>query len=91
MLFNIVTMVFGAISLVTFILYALDKLKAKLDAWRIPEKILLSFSLLGGAVGGYLAMLLFRHKTRHWYFTVLNVIGLAWQLGLLIFFMVKGI
>jgi len=84
-------MVFGGVSLVAFVLYVLDKIKAKLGAWRIPEKILLSFSLLGGAVGGYLAMLLFRHKTRHWYFHAVNIVGLVYQLGLLIFFLIRGI
>ena len=91
MLFNIFTMIFGAVSLIAFFLYTIDKIKAKLDAWRIPEKVLISFSLLGGAVGGYLAMLLFRHKTRHWYFHAINIASLVWQLGLLLFFLIKGI
>ena len=91
MLFNIFTMIFGAISLIAFFLYLIDKIKAKLDAWRTPEKVLLSFSLLGGAVGGFLAMLLFRHKTRHWYFILLNAVGLVWQLGLLLVFFIMGI
>jgi uncharacterized membrane protein YsdA (DUF1294 family) len=90
MLFNVFTMVFGAISLIAFLLYATDKIKAKLGAWRIPEKALLASSLFGGAVGGYLAMLLFRHKTRHWYFTAINIVGLVWQMGLLLFFLIKG-
>ena len=75
----------AAISLIAFILYGADKSKAKRGAWRIPEKVLLGFSLLGGAVGGLLGMLLFRHKTKHWYFWCVNFIGLAWQIGLLIF------
>ena len=90
MLFNIFTMIFGAVSLIAFFLYTIDKIKAKLDAWRIPEKVLITLSLAGGAVGGYLAMLLFRHKTRHWYFHLVNIVGLVWQLGLLLFFMIKG-
>ena len=91
MLFNIFTMCFGAISLVTFLLYAIDKIKAKLAAFRISEKALLCGSIFGGAVGGYLAMLLFRHKTRHWYFTAINIAGLVIQLGLLLFFLISGI
>ena len=70
-------------SLVTFILYAVDKKRAIEKSWRIPEKTLLSFSFFGGAVGGYLAMQLVRHKTRHWYFHTVNLLGLAWQVGLL--------
>jgi uncharacterized membrane protein YsdA (DUF1294 family) len=75
---------FAAISLVTFCLYGADKSKAKRGAWRIPEKTLLLCSFLGGAVGGSLAMSLFRHKTKHWYFVAVNAIGLVWQVGLVI-------
>ena len=47
--------------------------------WRIPEKALLLLSFLGGAIGGILGMLLFRHKTKHWYFWFVNIVGLLWQ------------
>ena len=80
-----VLIAYAAISIVAFILYGADKAKAKRNAWRIPEKVLLGFSFLGGAVGGILGMLLFRHKTKHWYFWVVNLLGLAWQAALAIF------
>ncbi len=80
-----VLIAYAVISVVTFILYGADKAKAKRNAWRIPEKVLLGFSFLGGAVGGILGMLLFRHKTKHWYFWVVNILGLAWQAALAIF------
>jgi uncharacterized membrane protein YsdA (DUF1294 family) len=35
---------------------------------RIPEARLLGLSLIGGAVGGLLAMHVVRHKTQKWYF-----------------------
>lgn len=89
-MFNTVAIIFAAISLVTLIIYGADKLKAINGAWRIPERVLLGFSLLGGALGGSLAMLLFRHKTRHWYFTAVNAIGLIWQISLLVILKVKG-
>ena len=83
-------------SLLTFCLYVADKKKAQKDAWRIPEKVLLpessliGFSLLGGGLGGYLAMLTVRHKTKHWYFHVANWLGIAWQVGVLIYFIIKS-
>ena len=40
------------------------------------------FSFFGGAVGGVLGMLVFRHKTRHWYFWAVNLFGIAWQAAL---------
>ena len=62
------------LSLITFFMYAADKRKASKGKWRIPEKVLLLSSFLGGAFGGYPAMLIFRHKTKgeHWYFTFVN-------------------
>ena len=48
----------------------IDKRKAVHHAWRIPEKTLFLISLLGGSVGTWCGMYLFRHKTKHWYFVV---------------------
>lgn len=79
------------VSLIALILYGADKVRAKRGAWRIPEKILLSVSFLGGAAGGLIGMGLFRHKTRHWYFWVVNWVGLLWQIGLLIFLFIKEV
>ena len=86
---KIALIAFGAISLITFILYGIDKLKAKLGAWRIPEKVLLLFSVFGGGFGGAMAMLVFRHKTRHWYFVLLNVLGVIIQLATFILLVFK--
>ena len=73
-------------SVVTFGVYAADKWKAKKQQWRIPEKILLSLSFFGGGFGGYLAMFLTEHKTRKLYFHVVNLLGIAWQIALLLVF-----
>lgn len=70
-----------ALSAITFIVYAIDKILAKNDAWRVPEKVLLGLSLLGGAIGGLIAMLLVRHKTKHWYFYALNILGIVLHAG----------
>ncbi|MBE6702155.1 MAG: DUF1294 domain-containing protein [Ruminococcaceae bacterium] len=81
-------MIFTLLSLINFTLYGLDKYKAKRKLWRIPEKVLLGCSFLGGAIGGTVAMSLFRHKTKHWYFWAVNIIGLAWQAALLILLLI---
>ena len=80
----VVLAVYAAVSVAALIAYGADKWKAKRGKWRIPEKVLLGFSLLGGAVGGLLGMLLFRHKTKHWYFWLVNFLGLALVAGLAI-------
>lgn len=58
------------VNLITFFLYGIDKRRAIRKAWRIPESVLMGFAAVGGSVGALLAMLLFRHKTKHAKFTV---------------------
>ncbi len=69
----------AVMSVISFVLYAADKAKAKQKAWRTPEKVLLLSSFLLGAPGGYAAMLIFRHKTKHWYFHAVNIASLIIQ------------
>ena len=71
----------AGISLVTALLYKADKAKAQRKKWRISEKTLLLTGLLGGAVGALMAMQLCRHKTKHWYFWAVNILGLILQIG----------
>ena len=74
------------LSIITFIAYGADKKKAKDGKYRTKEKTLLLLSFFGGAFGGYPAMLIFRHKTKgeHWYFTAVNLLGLAIHITLMI-------
>ena len=74
------------LSIATFIAYGVDKKKAKDGKYRTKEKTLLFMSFLGGAFGGYPAMLIFRHKTKaeHWYFTAVNLLGLAVHITIII-------
>ena len=71
------------LSALTFVFYAVDKNLAKNQKRRISEKTLLLLSAFGGGFGGLFAMLLAKHKTKHWYFHAVNILGLIWQLGLL--------
>ena len=48
-----------------FILMLVDKIKAKKNLWRIPEKTLMLCAALGGSIGALTGMYLFRHKTKH--------------------------
>jgi uncharacterized membrane protein YsdA (DUF1294 family) len=77
--------VFAVLSLLAFILYGADKRRARRGLWRISEKTLLLTSFLGGALGGLAAMQVFRHKTKHWYFYAINLLGLAWQIALVLY------
>ena len=58
------------INLVTFLVFGLDKWKAKRkekkdSVRRIPEKTLFLLSALGGSIGALLGMKVFHHKTLH--------------------------
>ena len=53
-----------------FVLMLADKVKARKKAWRIPERTLLGIAAIGGSLGAFLAMQMFRHKTRHLKFTI---------------------
>ena len=53
-----------AVNVLTFIVYGVDKWKARSGRWRVPEATLMGLAALGGSVGAWLAMQLFRHKTQ---------------------------
>ena len=54
-----------AINVVTFVMYGIDKWKAKHNKWRIPEATLLGLAVVGGSVGAWLGMIVWHHKTMH--------------------------
>ena len=54
-----------AINIITFLVYGIDKLKAKKNWWRIPEATLLLMAVIGGSIGACLGMKVWHHKTMH--------------------------
>ncbi len=77
--------IIAAVSLVAFVMYGIDKAKAKRHAWRIKEIVLLGLGFCCGAPGALLGMVVFHHKTKHFYFWVVNFLGLAWQCALVVY------
>lgn len=53
------------INIIAFIMMGIDKLKAKIGAWRISKRTLFAMAFMGGSVGILGGMHVFRHKTRH--------------------------
>lgn len=51
------------INIISFIIFAVDKIRAKKNQWRIPEASLIFLAFIGGSLGGLLSMNIFRHKT----------------------------
>ena len=54
-----------AVNLATFLLYGIDKYKAKKNRWRIPEATLLTVAAIGGSIGAWAGMRVWHHKTMH--------------------------
>ncbi|GHV97722.1 hypothetical protein lacNasYZ03_12040 [Lactobacillus nasalidis] len=74
------------INLIAFALYGIDKAKAIRHAWRIPERILLTCSLLA-PLGSGLGMFAFRHKIRKPYFHLATLAGfILWAAAAYVFF-----
>jgi uncharacterized membrane protein YsdA (DUF1294 family)/cold shock CspA family protein len=74
--------IYIAVSLITFVAYALDKSAAERGAWRTPESTLHLLSLAGGWLGALLAQHYLRHKSVKqqfrqvfWATIILNVTG----------------
>ncbi len=53
------------VNIVTFLVYGIDKWKAKQGSWRISEATLLILAVIGGSIGALLGMKVWRHKTQH--------------------------
>jgi len=71
-----------ALSLVTVLVYAIDKRKATAGTWRVKENTLHLLELVGGWPGGLAAQHIFHHKTRKasfqlafWAIVILHLAG----------------
>lgn len=83
-----VVYLYANLSIVTFLMYALDKSKAKKGAWRIAESTLHLFSLAGGWPGAAIAQQTLRHKSvkrefrfMFWLTVIVNCCALAWLIS----------
>ena len=53
-----------AVNICTFLVYGIDKQRARSGRWRIPESRLLLLAAVGGSLGAWRGMYVFHHKTR---------------------------
>ncbi|WP_202613494.1 DUF1294 domain-containing protein [Merdibacter massiliensis] len=74
------------INVFTFLLYGVDKWKARKQRMRIPNAVLLLFAFLGGSLGGLSAMYVFRHKTQKSYFVIGLPVILCTQIMIFVLF-----
>lgn len=77
------------INIVTFLIYGIDKWKARRGKWRIPEDPLIWLAIAGVSIGALLGMYVFRHKTKHRKFTLGVPAILLVQVALIYFFLLR--
>ncbi|MBR3786474.1 MAG: DUF1294 domain-containing protein [Firmicutes bacterium] len=78
-----------AVNLLAFFLYGIDKRKAVKDQWRIPEATLLGVAFVGGSIGAWAGMQVFRHKTKHWKFKILVPVFFLMQVAAFLYYTTK--
>ena len=85
---HVVLIYLAVINVVTFFMYGIDKWKAKNSKWRIRETALLGLAVLGGSIGAWLGMKVWRHKTQHKKFKYGVPAIIIVQLALIVYFII---
>ncbi len=89
---NLYVVYLGAVNVVTFGLFGLDKGLSKAGIMRIPEWVLHAFTLAGGFVGQFLGRRVFHHKTNrqnHPLFDPILIVGAVLTIALFYFFVLR--
>ena len=83
----IIPLAYSALSLITYVVYGMDKSAAQRRRFRTSEATLHLLALLGGWPGGMIAQQHLRHKSKKaefrfvfWITVVLNLVAIAWLL-----------
>jgi len=71
------------VNIICLWLFFVDKKRAQSGRYRIRERDLFLWALVGGAPGGWLGMYLFHHKTRHFKFKFGFPLIILLQLGII--------
>ena len=75
------------INFITFIVYGIDKYKARKGKWRISENSLLLLAVIGGSIGAWLGIKIWHHKTMHKKFCYGIPLVFLVQVAILIYFL----
>ena len=78
---------FLGVNLAGFIVFAIDKSRARRNAWRTPEATLFLFAIFGGSIGSLLGMYTFRHKTQKPKFYIGIPVILGIQILIILYFL----
>lgn len=79
------------INAIAFVLMLIDKRKAIKRKYRIPEATLMGVAALGGSIGAWIGMQVFRHKTKHIKFTlgIPVIFGIQLLLGIALWYQLR--
>ena len=77
------------VNIICFVLMGSDKQRAIRGEWRIKESTLWLVILLGGAIGGYSGMKIYRHKTKHTSFAVFFPLISIVHIGLFVYLFIS--
>ena len=78
-----------AVNIATFLLYGIDKYKAKKGRWRISEATLLLMAVIGGSIGAWAGMRLWHHKTMHKMFKYGIPVIIIFQVALAVYLLIN--
>ena len=78
------------VNVITFVVYGIDKLKAKKGKCRGSETTLLLLAIVGGSVGAWCGVKVWHHKTMYAKFKYGIPLIMAMQAGLLVCLMTKA-
>ena len=82
---NIILGYLLAVNITSFLLYDIDKYKAKKGRWRISEATLLLMAVIGGSIGAWAGMRLWHHKTIHKKFKYGIPVIISFQVALAVY------
>ena len=86
---NIIFYYLLAVNIATFLLYGVDKYKAKKNQWRISEATLLTMAAIGGSIGAWAGMRLWHHKTMHKKFKYGIPVIIIFQVALAVYLLIN--
>ena len=78
-----------AVNITSFLLYGIDKYKAKKGRWRISEATLLLMAVIGGSIGAWAGMRLWHHKTMHKNFKYGIPVIIIFQVALAVYLLIN--
>ena len=79
----------GIMNVIAFLVFGIDKHYAKTGKWRVKESTLFILSALFGAVGAFVGMRVYHHKTKKPRFRIIIPVLAAAQLAVIVWMGVR--